>query len=63
MRKALPVSPLMTAAEVCTVLRIDADTLDKLRTIGKLKTFAVDARLIRYDRQSVLCFSGVDLAH
>ena len=57
MIKPRPVSPLMTPAEVCTSLRIDADTLDQLRITDKLKTFAIDAHLIRFDRQSVLAFT------
>lgn len=47
----------MTPAEVCTALRIDADTLAQLRTTDKLKTFAIDAHLIRFDRRSVLAFT------
>ncbi|MEC5148849.1 hypothetical protein [Cryobacterium sp. GrIS_2_6] len=50
----------MTPAEVCAALRIDTNTLDKLRTTDKLKTFAIDEHLLRYDRQSVLTFSLAD---
>ncbi|MDY7544532.1 MULTISPECIES: hypothetical protein [unclassified Cryobacterium] len=48
----------MTPAEVCAALRID--TLDKLRTTDRLKTFAIDEHLLRDDRQSVLTFSLAD---
>ena len=53
----------MTPAEVCAALNIDSDALDKLRiTTDKLKIFAIDAHLIRFDRESVSAFS-IDEPH
>ena len=59
----MPVSPLMTPAEVCAALGIDATALEKLRTTTlRLKCFVIDADLVRFDRHSVLAFTNPEAA-